>query len=55
MFKRLKYILFIACVLLLVLSAPVFLFAIQDRVSNQSVYAENQELTVSGVLTNNYI
>lgn len=55
MFKRLKYILFIAGVLFLVLSAPIFLFAVQDRISNQSVYAENQELTVSGVLTNNYI
>ncbi|MCD7864107.1 MAG: hypothetical protein LUG61_11545 [Lachnospiraceae bacterium] len=55
MLKRLEYILFIVCVLFLALCAPVFLFAVRDRISNQTVYAENQELTVSGVLTNNYI
>ncbi|MCD7752113.1 MAG: hypothetical protein LUI10_10315 [Lachnospiraceae bacterium] len=55
MCNRLAYILFIVCMLLLVLSAPVFLFAVQDRIGSQAVYAENQELTVSGVLTNNYI
>ncbi|MCD7818648.1 MAG: hypothetical protein LUH07_06310 [Lachnospiraceae bacterium] len=55
MLKRLEYILFIVCVIFLALCAPVFLFAVRDRISNQTVYAENQELTVSGVLTNNYI
>ncbi len=55
MVKRLTYFLFIACVLFLALCAPVFLFAVQDRISNQTVYAENQDLTLSGALTGNYI
>ncbi len=55
MSRRLEYILFIAGVLLVSLLAPVILFAVRDRISNRSVYAENQEISISAVLTNNYI
>ncbi len=55
MLRRLEYVSFIACIILLAVLAPVLLFAVRDRISNQTLYAENQELTVSGILTNNYI
>lgn len=53
--QRLKYLFFIVCIILLALMAPVFLFSLKDRIDNQTLYAENQDITVSDILTNNYI
>lgn len=53
--RRIKYLLFIVCIILLALLAPVFLFSLKDQIDNQTLYAENQDITVSDILTNNYI
>ncbi|MCD7806315.1 MAG: hypothetical protein LUH19_03130, partial [Lachnospiraceae bacterium] len=55
MLRRLEYLLFVICVILAALFAPRFLFAIQDRANNQTVYAEYREINVSSVLVSNYI
>ncbi|MCD8327302.1 MAG: hypothetical protein LUC90_11700 [Lachnospiraceae bacterium] len=55
MLRRLEYLLFVACVILAAIFAPRFMFAIQDRANNQTVYAEYKEMNISSVLVSNYI
>ncbi|MCD8130198.1 MAG: hypothetical protein LUE16_02790 [Lachnospiraceae bacterium] len=55
MLRRLEYLLFVACIVLIALLAPKFLFSIQDRAGNQTVYAQYQEINISSVLVSNYI
>ncbi len=55
MLRRLEYLLFVICIILAALFTPKFLFAIQDRTDNQTVYAEYQEINISSVLVSNYI
>ena len=55
MLHRIKYLFFTLGIILLALTAPVILFNVQDRIVNQTLYAENQDISVSSILTNNYI
>ncbi len=55
MLHRIKYLFFILGIILLALTAPVILFIVQDRLDNQTLHAENQDISVSSILTNNYI
>ncbi|MCD8067817.1 MAG: hypothetical protein LUE87_02775 [Lachnospiraceae bacterium] len=55
MLRRLEYLLFVVCIVLIALLAPKFLFSIQDRAGSQTVYAEHQEINISSVLVSNYI
>ncbi|MCD7864106.1 MAG: hypothetical protein LUG61_11540 [Lachnospiraceae bacterium] len=55
MIHRLKYLFFMIGIILLALTASIFLFTFQDRIDNQTLYAENQDLSISSILTNNYI